>query len=63
MIELNVFTYDFERIGTIEHYNHLNKRSYPEECGMMKEQLIKAMKRNQLVMMYVSKSGVVSKRG
>ncbi|MFE3573199.1 hypothetical protein [Lysinibacillus sp. NPDC059133] len=30
---------------------------------MMKEQLIKAMKRNQLVnMMYVSKSGVVSKR-
>lgn len=29
MIELNVFTYDFERVGTIEHYNYLSiERNY-----------------------------------
>ncbi len=40
-----------------------NKRSDLRECRMMKEQLIKAMQRNQLVnMMYVSKLGTVTKR-
>ncbi|MGE7752770.1 hypothetical protein [Lysinibacillus fusiformis] len=40
-----------------------NKRSYLEECEMMKEQLIKAMQRNQLLnMMYMVKDGMVSKR-
>lgn len=34
-----------------------------ERCGMMKEQLIKAMQRNQLLnMMYMAKNGNVSKR-
>jgi len=34
-----------------------------ERCGMMKEQLIKAMQRNQLLnMMYMAKDGKVSKR-
>lgn len=34
-----------------------------KECGMMKEQLIKAMQRNQFLnMMYLAKDGNVSKR-
>jgi len=34
-----------------------------ERCGMMKEQLIKAMRRDQLLnMMYMAKDGTVSKR-
>lgn len=34
-----------------------------ESCKMMKEQLIKAMQRNQLLnMMYIAKDGTVSKR-
>ena len=45
MIELNVFTYDFERIGTIEHYKNLSiERNYYQRSVLELE--IEATDRN-----------------
>lgn len=51
MIELNVFTYDFERIGTIEHYNSLTiVRNYYERSVL--ELTLEASERNIELLKY-----------